>query len=381
MKSTDQRFSELCKELRKYYESNPGAEDVIITLPEIFGRQHRETFISAWLGYLLDPARSGFGASPLQALLSVISDDYLINEDEPIEVQTEYAFEDGRIIDFLIATDSYLIGLENKLWSSEQANQTRDYWKNLNELEEARDREVIAIFLVPESNTATSYAKFHRITYDKLCQAFQAIPYNHRRDTRKNFYFYEFILYVEEVLMEATSTGFPVVEDDLKIYMEHKKEIDAVLQQYRKYTDSFNEWLVQETEKQYKKRAPDLAVKIAKPKSRYWQIFESTAWEQLNFHFELLWGEGTNLSSITADDKDVVLVAHLERARDSVKKHFADANVDVTKTTLLKKAIEVDFHTETDSRDTINRIIELLRSKEFQELAQIANDCVAKLSK
>lgn len=109
---------------------NAEQKQEIKTLPEVFGIQYKEVYITKWIAYLL--RNKDFGTSVLNALLGNTT---FVKDDESLEVFTEYFFDDGRRIDILVITDKFIIGIENKIWSGEQENQTSDYKNSLESLE------------------------------------------------------------------------------------------------------------------------------------------------------------------------------------------------------------------------------------------------------
>ena len=86
------------------------------TIAHIFKKDYRENFICDWLAFLFDPLQYG-GYEPLNAFLSLFPSDVPICffQGETILIEREYAFKDGRRIDFLITGDEYIIGIENKI--------------------------------------------------------------------------------------------------------------------------------------------------------------------------------------------------------------------------------------------------------------------------
>lgn len=346
-------------------------KEELITLPGVFGKEYNEGFITSWLAYLLNPRVNGFGMAPLNALLKYAGAP-AIDEEEDISIAQEYTFKDsGRRIDLLILTKDLVIGIENKIQSGEQEYQTIDYWRSLNSLCKTKDDEqkiAYGIYLKPNWNTSIPCDDFITITYKDLLSALKAIEYDHSRDHRKNFYFYEFILYAEEILMTNSVAGFPIMKDNARIYMQGREIIEAAKSSLDNYIKELGSWL----ENQMKELAPHLIVDSPKP--TYWQIRENDAWKNLNFHYELFW-EGTRKKSIaelTQDDQNVLLCMHLEGANQEVKNRFRKARDK----RLNEINIHVDFNSEEKALDSINKIIRELQSDNFKEQARIADECI-----
>lgn len=356
-------LEDIINELNKYYNSS--TKQTVFTLPEIFSKQDRETFISAWLAYLLNSQNNGFGNAPLNALLGLMGE-YSVDENEMVIVETEHTFaNNGRRIDILITTDSYLIGIENKLYSVEQFDQTNDYWKSMKAMRND-EKELLCIYLKPEANNSNPQnPNFMVITYAQICEAFRSIPYDHCRDSRKNFFFYEFILYVEEKLMSRSNTGFPEMKEDVRLFFENRTILKQAQSNYVKFVSDLGVWL--------KNRIEELAPQLKSdyPKSNFWQIRDYEEWVKLNFHFELFWNIPKVISELNKDDI-VWLCVHLESAQPEVKKYFGSP----TGSSLYKERIEVDFTDEVHADESVKKIIERLCYEPFRKYAIIANECL-----
>lgn len=360
-------LEDIINELRKYYNSS--TRQPVFTLPEIFSKQDRETFISAWLAYLLNSQNNGFGNAPLNALLGLMGE-YSVDENEQVIVETEHTFtNNGRRIDILITTSSYLIGIENKLYSYEQFDQTNDYWKSMKSI--CKDKkELLCIYLKPDANNSyPQNPNFKVITYAQLCEAFRSIPYDHCRDSRKNFFFYEFILYVEEKLMSRSNTGFPEMKEDVRWFHENSSILKKAQLNFNKFVSDLGVWL--------KNRIEELAPQFKSdlPKSSFWQIRDHEEWVKLNFHFELMWDNTKCISEIIQQDT-VWLCIHLESARPEVKQFFGSP----MGSSLHKERIEVDFSDEAHADESVMKIIKRLCDNPYREYAIKANECLLHLN-
>lgn len=358
----------LIRELEEIYRLTP--EPSILTLPEIFGKQDQEVFATYWLAYLLNPQINGFGVGPLNALLRCIDANQVSEEDEII-IEREYTFENnGRRIDLLITTQEYLIGIENKLFSGEGDNQTESYWDGMTKIRDSRFRGkiVIGIYLKPEANICgPKCTQFKAVDYTAFAGALRSIEHDQRRDHRKNFYFYEFILYVEEKLMSRSASGFPGMSIDAKLYSENRKTLDQAKKSYDKFIKDLGDWLSERV------KSLDDRFNAETPKDDYWQIFENDAWKKLNFHYELLWTKSgkRGIQNLTIND-DVFLCIHLESANNTRKEAFLQED----KSLPYSKKIDVDFSNEAKSLKSVERIVDALKLPEFQDYAAIANKLI-----
>ena len=348
------QLEKVFNDIRNHLMQNPIRTEFITTLPGIFGRDRDENFISKWLAFLLDPTINGFGCAPLNALLGLVDEDYSV--EEPIEVVTEKRLGSRRI-DLFIATSEYFIGIENKLWAGEQQDQTKDYAESITKEATEQRKKAVCILLKPEGNPITSDERFKIVTYSSLCEAFKQIPHDLRRDGRKSQFFFEFILYMEEILM-SKPTSFPEMHQSARLYIEYIKDIDMAKSEYTNHTKELAEWI----------RAKMLELSAGKFKfynnpSTFWQILEHDDWRKLSFHFEL-----TGPSPVLMA-KEINLVAHIEGSRDNRMKFLGKYGP-----ICFGETIKIDFDNIEAAEKSLNHIIERLSSPEFQKWAQRANE-------
>lgn len=334
------------------------------SIPEIFGIQYKEVYITQWVGYLLDPSKNGVGIGPLNAMLRAGGYDEICEgvDSKDIKVYTEYVFDDSRRIDIFIDTPLYLIGIENKIWSEEQADQTKDYYKSLEKIAHGR-KKVCGIYLYPEQNQkADPVAEFHLVTYrqfhDELKKATADYPASLDR-----WLIEDFLRYTEEDLM----TKYPEISDIAQTYMNYFLTIETARGEFERYKKGVEKWI-----------EDDLAANGYSTfgKGRNWHaIVENEKWNDMRFHYELLF-EGDSLATA----KSATAVIHLEPQDNSVVKFFEEKSAmelesfkgRSTYTLCEKKNIPCDFENEEKARDTMSRIYEVFRSEEFKFWKDIA---------
>ncbi|MDI9520446.1 MAG: PD-(D/E)XK nuclease family protein [Bacillota bacterium] len=367
---SDKNITDIIQKLKKLYKEVD--KDPTITLPEIFGQQDQENFVTYWLAYLLDPQVNGFGVEPLNALLRC-ANRIQASGKEGIEIEKEYVFKsNGKRIDLLITTPDLVIGIENKLYSGESGEQTKFYWdgmQKLLDLDQHKGKSSLGIYLKPEVNQSEPICEgFQLITYSDLCNELRSIEYDHCRNHRKNFFFYEFLLYVEEKLMKNNETGFPNATEGIKIYYDNREMLNQVKRDYDEFVRKTKGWLNNYLKDNHCKfSSGDLSYK-------YWLIVENDAWRTLDFHYELLWEKSDKncILELTKNDS-VYLCAHLERASEETKNKF---ELDKKRqTTIYEEQIKVDFTSEEKAKESIDKIVKRLKSSVFQKYAEIANSC------
>ena len=155
MSEVDKEFMKFLNEIKELEQKNR-----VETIPEVFGIQYKEVYITKWIAYLLRSRT--FGVEILNAILS-INNGSTIKINKIDKVYSEYVFDTKRRIDILIYADNYIIGIENKIWSSEQENQTSDYEESMSKL----SSKYKGIYLHPEQNSTKSDV-FDNVTYTQL---------------------------------------------------------------------------------------------------------------------------------------------------------------------------------------------------------------------
>lgn len=378
------RLEEVISRLNQLYSE--GVKDTIITLPGIFGKQRNETFITSWLAYLLNPDVNGIGVTALNALLKCYekqsgreTEGLLITDAEQIVVETEYTFaESGRRIDLLITTESYVIGIENKIDAGEHGDQTYDYWQGFKTLcgfdrgskseKLIKTKKAIAIYLTPEANTCKPTChNFVKVTYTDWLHQLQEIPPDPKRDQRKDFIFTEFLLYVEEELMSKSKTGFPELSNEVQLYLDNRSVLKSVSDSCNDFNRRLGEWLVDQITKYDSFFISDL------PLTSYWQIRKNPHWKKLDFHFELYWGNTDKKLFELSEEDTVWLYAHLEPKEQWTKDNFSGYK---NKNELVGRTINVNFSDESKARNSLKRIVDILGEEDFSLAAKKAEDCL-----
>jgi len=367
-------FYEICQKLSQCEDKLS-----VITLPEIFGYENKEVFITKWLAYLLDASKNGFGNAPLNALLKLAGADS-VPEYQEIQITREYHFSKIGIIDLLIETPDNIIGIEHKLWSEEtQTNgtpQTKVYYKALQKI--AREKKhLICIFLKPQANpTVPACPYFRTVTYTELIHAWKQISCDIQEKSRKKFLFDEFILYAEEKLMKANQTDFPVFSQKAELYQQYLFEIQKAAQEYRICAGRFDAWFLNT----FLELASDFQVSITSNtlekqlENGFLQIVRMKEWRELDFHFELLWQRDKRLCTA----REIWIEAHQEGRKSHtrfLKQKFKQAGFPVQDKVLLRsETIQADFSDKEKALQVIGKIAEILASEPFQKCAEVADN-------
>lgn len=330
------------------------------TIPEVFGIQYKEVYITKWLAYLL--RQNQIGCKLLNILLS--STDIQIGENDIEKVYTEYVFDTERRIGILIFTKHSLVGIENKIWSDEQENQTADYQNSMEKLSRTQNKEkFIGIYLHPEQNKSESN-RFQNFTYTQLYDELCCTDFSVRPDSFEGMMLEQFKLYIKECLYLSNKV-YPEMSELAKQFLIHSDKIHSIEEIYKAEAGKMVEWV----RKHLKAKG---LIPIGDPLNKtFWQIVKNEKWKYIGFHFELLW-EGYFIK------KGIFgLEAHLERVNGEIAPEIrnlfgiSDEKEHGTRNPLKKAAdIECDFSTQTAAEETVKRIIDAIEAmKTYADIA------------
>lgn len=344
MNEIDEKFMEFIKKLMGTETGNG-----VHTIPEVFGIQYKEVYITKWLAYLLKQKQ--FGWKILNALL-IISGSKAVEKDCVYNVYTEYVFENGRRIDILIESQDFLIGIENKIWSGEQENQTSDYKESMKEL--SSDKECIGIYLHPEQNKSES-KYFRNVTYTELYDALSKINVPDSPTSFEKMMFEQFMLYIKECLYMKKSE-FPEISKRVELYAQHINTINEISDEYKSAYSQIIEWLKYKFENN-----KESEYEVLEAGEGYMQLAPKGCkekWKDIGFHFEILWSRDFMVNGI------IKIEVHLEKTKgDSIQQVFNKLNITTieyrghNKPVVPSKAISCNFKTKENAEKTFKIIL------------------------
>lgn len=294
VEKTNDVFLQLSEELQKCKKPK---KDIV--LPELFGIQYKEVYLTQWLAYLLSLKNDGVRI--LNALLTAANvPDLVISENITPDVNTEYVFQDGRRIDILLTAGDVLIGIENKIFAEQGENQTDDYQKSLKQLSEQLGiNRYFGIYLRPNFNKSNS-KYFYNATYGDFHYQLKQLQFDWLQ-SRTASYIWEFIRYVEAYLME----DFPEMTEAAKVYNHYWEQFAEAQADFSNYTERFHKWIQGLLES----KECGLHTDIFSATNHYWCISKNAEWKNIRFHFEVIWrGE-------LCRAKTIGLEAHIEGAK------------------------------------------------------------------
>ena len=343
------------------------------SLPAIFEINNKEVYITQWISNFLDPELNNGWYGMLNALLEYGKNTDpidLLSAKDNITVHPEYVFKNGRRIDILVIAGKYIIAIENKLWSEEQFNQTADYRKSLKQ--EYPNKELVCLYLKPEYNKSNSNETYFKtITYGQLHNLLgnTELP----SDERTSWLLKEFKDYIiKENLMES----YPVCSNRAKKYKEFRDIIEPSRDEYEDYLNCIDTWL-KNTER-FKKSGFD----VSGLHPGYWQIVKDQKWRDLDFHIEVFPIENSEYVQRFGFADQLEIVIHLEKQNDiTIINKFESIDKPITKSknntyTLTNKIIECNFSSEEEANKTIQRMLDVIESKELQAFYEIADEII-----
>lgn len=350
MNEIDEKFMEFIEKLRKTETGNR-----IHTIPEVFGIQYKEVYITKWLAYLL--RQKDFGWKILNALIGSVT----IKENCNYDVYTEYVFENGRRIDILIKSQHLWIGIENKIWSCEQENQTADYQISLDELSHGK---YIGIYLHPEQNKSES-KYFKNVTYTELYDALIKIDSSDESTgSFEKMMFEQFMLYIKECLYMKKGE-FPEISENAMLYAQFINKISEISDEYKSTYSKIIDWLKYKFENNEESK-----YEILESAEGYMQLAPKGCkdkWKEIGFHFEILWSRDFMINGI------VKIEAHQEKTKgDNISQVFNILKItDVeyrghNKPVDTGESISCNFATKDNAEDSFMKILselERLRAK------------------
>ena len=216
--------------LVEQYDQVKPAPPKPLTIPAIFGRQHDENFISDYLAYALDPGRNGIGEAPLAQLLNLCDIDAADLPLEDVTIHREYQLENGRIDLLLEWEDMLVLGIENKILSTEGTGQTRYYAKVVPRLFEGTSYHLV--YLTRDGHKAGS-SKFQSISYVQLLVALRNVAATSATTLRQRVVWDDFLEHLEVYIIMSDPDHFEFSEK-AKLYIEHQTMLHDLENTFKK---------------------------------------------------------------------------------------------------------------------------------------------------
>lgn len=274
----------------------------------IFNAGFDENFISDYLAYILDPSENGIGNSPLVKLIRKFKnykDITLKNIDrDDINIHREYTFNTNKRIDLLIELGNELvIGIENKIHSSEGYSQTNSYANSIEE--EFSEIDSLMIYLTLDGSIASS-PSFRPLSYYSLLNLIKDINYDFTKNIRKSVIFNDFILHLEEYIMGKESLK---LSEKGKLFLEHREMFNDLEDAFSKDTREVFNYLKSYFKSHYS--GPEWEFNFKKDRG-YQQIYKRE-WKKhdgINIHYEFYYNAKKLIFG-----KKITYMVHIEGKR------------------------------------------------------------------
>lgn len=324
----------------------------------------KETLVSKWLEFILNPTTNGIGILPLTKLIELTNNDFDLDDYEFIDSQIEVSTDKAKRMDIVIKFDGLWIIIENKINSLENGEQTNNYFKYI-ENNKGKNK-VIYIYLKPNYNTSLpKNNNYIVVTYDKLLTKFKEITEFDFIEHYKYKYFKEFIIsggrFMKNEEIEIT--------DSLKFYLKNQKKFDNIINEYTNKNKQLVLKIAQDII-DYLNSDKDNGHYYSKVTNTYIQIYKSN-WDNTNnkgIHFEIMFNDKT----ILGKQFSAGIVLHIEKDINEHKwielKKLGFAKISSSSYSFngieVKKNIELDFTSSEKINDSIRLICESLKEYE-----------------
>lgn len=172
-----------------------------LTIPEIFEKENNENFISTYLAYILNPTKNGIGRHPLESIINYFIPEFdtsILNWGE-VEIYREVQLDENSRIDITILFPGELfIGIENKIRSTEQFQQTIRYSDKIGTIHK---KCTILCILLNQTGDNPQSPNFKTLTYKQLYNLLSDIKIDFINNLKKGVIFHDFLTYIKEVLL------------------------------------------------------------------------------------------------------------------------------------------------------------------------------------
>lgn len=253
------------------------------------GKINDELTYSSTLAYFLDPKKPhGLDRFVLDAFLSAVGDKITKNfEYDNIDISREYRLPNGRKADIIINGETWVILIENKIWSSEGPDQTKDLYKGLQEdTAFAKIKNKYFIFLTPRGQQP-SYKHFITLTYGKLFEELEKQGMNLLSETpvATVIHLTDFLRTIKEEFMPENKKKDIFSKKSL-LFLKYYDSIDDLTKAFnndlRTFGEKWPELLIDEYQLNKNEWDYDMSSKY------YWFAFFKKIWDRktLYIHFE-----------------------------------------------------------------------------------------------
>ena len=219
---------------------------------KILGVENNEIKHSNFLAWLLNPSEThGLNDTFLQRVLQ----DFFIDDRakgvsiielpnldfSKIEIRREW-----QNIDILLITETFVISIENKMWSSEHSNQLKRYTKIVED--NFPDRKKIFVFLSPSGNESSENDKYLNYSYISIIGILENLKKSrgHLMSPTILTYVSDYLVLLKQNIMKSDKAN----EYAVQIYKNHKELFDFVFENKPDMAEEFRTYFEQRVNKE-----------------------------------------------------------------------------------------------------------------------------------
>jgi len=289
-----------------------------VTMLEILGKTRNENLFSRLLRYFLETTPTSIGTSPLEVLFELADIPTAELDLSDVEVVVEHTFpaNQTRIDLLVVAADSVVVGIENKVDAAERDDQTVDYWDGMRA--EFNDQQCFGVLLSPDGRTASS-PRFASIAYADLVAGFRSMDVRWLADVQHAVFWEDFLEHMERHV--ASGNSIPDRTPLVDLYIEHRSMLEDLNNAYEAYRRRLVEHIVENAREVLSENDDEHVWEFNAPRALEWQQIYRKHWKtaipRLDVHFEY-WNIGRPLA------KPMQFMVDVERDRDKVDQ-FLDA--------------------------------------------------------
>lgn len=314
-----------------------------VTMANILGIEGKETYITKWFAYLIDPNTFN-DSSILQYIIELYNEKLSfekkieVDSFSNVEVSTEVSLLDYGIIDILITMDECIIGIENKIYSGLGTEQLKRYSTGLEEYvsreynndENKRiDLPKVKILLTPEINDAKQKDGFIKITYEEIVGKLNKYVVNWEESVRASLYLKDFIVYIKEFLKEEEEL---ISEEWYSYLVQNYDNLKTVYEQGEIALKNLKKLIEQRIEQMNTTEDEGIwSIGMTRNSSCFWVQAFFSDWNTYKVHYEFIFPEATkgfliptelvlNLDVESEESRTVLKNIELGKKNNQIKK-------------------------------------------------------------
>lgn len=387
-----EKIDEMMAKFENEYRLIPKELEKPYSYLKFTGNLYDELTYSATLAYFLDPQKPhGLGRFVLDALLSIINTGRDVEYDT-VNIDTEYQFPNGRRADIIINGETWLILIENKIWSSEGPDQTKDLYKGLQEdLRFTGIKNKYFVFLTAKGEQPSD-KHFIKMTYNMLFEEMEKQGMNLLSDTPIATYVHltDFLRTIKEEFMQKNISE-NVFHPKSILYIKYYDSIKDIETVFNENIKSFAKRCFDQLMEKYKLDSDEWDYYL-NVKNGYLQLYKNN-WNRnrLSVHFEFWTNIDSSRASIIPIGPTVAFMVNIEGNRKRKDAFFETFKKNKTNILKIYKNRKIDYfpqhrkeaiaYKEYQLTKDLNKILDVVCQavSEFEFLVKYIDDTLEKI--